>query len=270
MFKSYKHFVLFVLSLLIFSWESFSQDQMGIVHENKQYASQPSLRNKDIRNLIEQNQLERQGRAFEKEGLFEEALEKYVQAADIGKAIGGFKDVVPSVFIVRVHQKQGKLEQSLDEVNQILKYLPQQEFYTEWQSQLVVLIKARNTKNIQPIYEHIDYLKNKYRKQLPPKRVVAGISDAVASTIIRLYDHIGDHDSGIKFMDEFINYYSKIWKIKPEVLEGPGSKNQYFLIKKAFLQDKAEGFKGCIQAKPGEVCMGRATKALIDSDYFPW
>jgi len=45
---------------------------------------------------------------------------------------------------------------------------------------------------------------------------------------------------------------------------------EYLKVREAFEQDKAAGFKGCANQKPGEVCMGHATKALIDSDYFPW
>jgi hypothetical protein len=45
---------------------------------------------------------------------------------------------------------------------------------------------------------------------------------------------------------------------------------EYLKIREAFEQDKSEGRKSCVGAKTGEVCMGRATKALIQSDYFPW
>ena len=45
---------------------------------------------------------------------------------------------------------------------------------------------------------------------------------------------------------------------------------EYLKVREAFEKDKAEGFKGCVGAKPGEACMGRATKTLIQSDYFPW
>ena len=90
------------------------------------------------------------------------------------------------------------------------------------------------------------------------------------SNILRLRDTIGDYDAGIKFVDECINYFKKADIEKSGVYKPGRVDNEFVKIREAFEQDKAEGKKGCVGKKPGEVCMGRATKAIIQSDYFPW
>ncbi len=102
---------------------------------------------------------------------------------------------------------------------------------------------------------------------LPPKAYVSVYIPIITSKIIYLYDYIGDADGGIAFCDEVLKYWEKKSGYN---LHRPGSKEPYFLVRQAFKQDKEEGFKGCLDAKPGEVCMGRAAKAVIQSDYFPW
>ena len=76
-----------------------------------------------------------------------------------------------------------------------------------------------------------------------------------ARYILRLYDAIGDHDAGIKFIDENLAYFrtGKAGDPKPGKVDA-----EYMKIREAFKKDKAEGTKS------------RATKALIQSDYFPW
>lgn len=70
-----------------------------------------------------------------------------------------------------------------------------------------------------------------------------------------LYDTIGDYDAGIAFIDEILAYFrtGKAGDPKPGWVDA-----EYMKVREAFEQDKAQGTKG------------RATKALIQSDYFPW
>jgi hypothetical protein len=176
-------------------------------------------------------------------------------------------DVEPPIFLMSKALKfYGKYEEALDRINDVLKKHPnvQEGNWHEQKLELEALIKARNANLAQPIYEHVRYLLDKHKEILPPQNCV-GPCDSIFSTIVRLYDHMGDYDAGMKFTDEFLQFYKKI---------GPGNPyqpgNQYFQVKWAFEQEKQEGWKGCVNAKAGEVCMGRATKALIQSDYFSW
>ena len=219
-------------------------------------------KNDHVEKILKQTKIEQEARLLEKEGRYNEAIAKYREATnpellnydyEAGVAIGG---------IERIYQKQGEFDLALRELNWHLQRNPEK--YLDEKLELEALIKARNTKSSQPVVEHIEYLKKKYKNQLPPKSC-GGMCDSVFSGIVRLYDHIGNCDAGIEFANSFLRFYKKI---------GPGNPyqpgNQYFQIKQAFEEDKKEGFKGCLNAKPGDACMGRATKALIQSDYFPW
>ncbi|HCM42306.1 MAG TPA: hypothetical protein DIS66_03200, partial [Candidatus Omnitrophica bacterium] len=119
----------------------------------------------------------------------------------------------------------------------------------------------------------------------PPK----GADPWYVAILVHVYDALGDYDSGIKLIDDvFLLIASKDPTysrpessahaevlMKEEKASGKSSyshkiEREYLLIREAFEQDKAEGKKGCVGKKPGEVCLGRATQALIQSDYFPW
>jgi len=215
--------------------------------------------------IIKRTNLEKIARTLEERGLYDEALKKYREAMDpillnydyeAGVAMGG---------VERIYQKQGNYELALKELQWHLQRNPKK--YEDNKLELESLIKARNSHTNKPVVEFINHMKRKNEKFLPPKKYLAGTTETISSDIIRSYDHIGDQDGGIAFVDEILRYWEKK---SGQDLHRLGNKNQYFLIRQAFEQDKKEGFKGCLEAKPGEACMGRATKALIQSDYFPW
>lgn len=213
--------------------------------------------------IIRRSKIEEEARQLEKNGLYDQAIEKYREATDPSLLNYDYEAGVALGGIERIYEKQNKYEKSLQKLKWHLERNPEK--YEDQKRRLEALIQARDTESSQPLYDHIAYLKEKYKKQLPPSYGVPW--EAVVVAIIRLYDHIGDMDAGMAFMDTFISYYAKKSGIKPEQI---GAKNQYLIIKQAFEQDKSEGFKGCVDAKPGDACMGRATKALIQSNYFPW
>jgi tetratricopeptide (TPR) repeat protein len=215
----------------------------------------------------EQAQIIAEGRRLAAKGVYEAAISKYSEALAPRFIFNESRKSGALWETMRVYRLQGKYDESLKGLqwfidnNRNSKVKP----WLDDKLELEALIKARELKSPQPIYDHIQYLRKKYINELPPK--AGGYSSIIASMLIYLYDHIGDSDAGIELMDGFIRYYAKKAHIKPEQV---GSKNQYLQIKRAFEQDKKEGFKGCLDAKPGDACMGRATKALIQSDYFPW
>lgn len=165
----------------------------------------------------------------------------------------------PFASIIAVHQKQGEYEQALEELEYLREEHRAHEPYVDWRQEFIALIEARKTRSNQPVYNHILYLKEKYKNSLPPRHYWFG-STQYTDAIIRLYDHIGDSTGGIAFVDQILAYK----KLRPK------ARSEYLKVREAFAQDKKEGFKGCLDAKPGTVCMGRATQALIQSDYFPW
>ena len=249
------------------------------------------------------NNLEREGKKLMDMGQYQEALEKFTKANSkkfdlYEHPYGGSSRLMRGVYFL-----QGQYEEALNDLNQLVGYFPKHQVYQDEKLEYETLIKARDTHSNQPIYEHIDHLKKVYAWQLPPTNYTFGSATPI-STMLRLYDTIGDYNAGIQFVDEILDFlkfrrknknepydvYDRIKSVaEAEVCIKKGVKNnpdwhgckflkEYLLIREAFLQDKAEGLKGCLNAKPHqteggqveEVCMGRATKALIQSDYFPW
>jgi tetratricopeptide (TPR) repeat protein len=212
-------------------------------------------------------QLERKGDRLVEQGLYEDAINKYQEALTPQFIKREEDKCQPLARIRHVHRLQGKYRDALNEMDWFIHQNPKKEEYINDKLELEALCKAQNTHLEQPVFEYIKYLREKYKKLLPPIKYDGNYAPIITSKIIYLYDHIGDVEKGIAFCDEILKYMEKK---SGQNLHRLGNKNQYFLIRQAFEQDKAEGFKGCLEAKPGEACMGRATKALIQSDYFPW
>jgi len=247
-------------------------------------ASSPFSNDPETRKIIRRSQIEDEARQLEEAGRYDEAIARYREAisprllnyeGEAGVARGG----IQSVYI-----KQGKYEEALKELQWHLDRNPEK--YEDTKLELLALIKSRDTHSPEPVYQHIEYLKEKYKDQLPPN--TGAYDDIVASAIIRLYDHVADFDAGVAFAEGFLKRCASGKSCRGDDKKlAYTPKHPYFQIKQAFLEDKAEGFKGCLNAKPsqseggqatpqdfggqaGEACMGRATQALIESDYFPW
>jgi len=146
----------------------------------------------------------------------------------------------------------GKYQEALNEINN-----SSLEFNPDFKLELEALLQAQETKSNESIYKYIDSLKEKYKDSLPPVAYNT-FSSIPISTILRLYDTIGDSDGGIAYIDMCIDFF-KQQDIKKYGKYKPGNADEEFLkVREAFEKDKAEGKKG------------RATRALIQSDYFPW
>ena len=223
------------------------------------FAAQPN--DDHIKKIIIRSQIEHIAQDLEKKGLYEEAIAKYQEALDPSLINYEADKCMANGGIRNIHQKQGKLELAFQETQWFLSLNPNKSEYLDKKAELDALIKTKETNSTEPIYQYIDYLKQKYHKQLPPHAC-----DSWASArIIYAYDYVGDYEAGVQFAEEALKYWKKIGPGNPYQLGNP-----YFQVKQAFEQDRKDGFKGCLDAKPGEVCMGRATQALIQSDYFPW
>lgn len=243
--------------------------------------------------LFQQNRLEKEGKAVEKSLQFDLAKEKYKQAIEIGKRMTPRQDYWrPTLFYTRVLQKEGKYEEALEEMSELSKSAPENKWFYDTKKELETLVKARALNDVSSIRQYIESFKEKYAAGLPPK----GIGDIIRiTTILRLYDTIADYEAGIAYIDEIVDFLKQRRKSKNDRsyilydlktsqeaitcmnrprpnpdLNGCRFMRDYLLVREGFEQDKAEGRKNCINAKPGEICMGRATKALIASDYFIW
>jgi tetratricopeptide (TPR) repeat protein len=199
-----------------------------------------------------QHQYEQQGKLHVEQGKYEEAIENFDKAIELDVKINGGDRGRPMAFKIKALSYKGNYQAALTLMNYLISAHPKHEHYKDWKEELEMLsiqnLEERNKK----IYGYIDRLKEKYSERLPPRGYWAYLE---IPAILRLYDTIGDNDAGIKFIDEILAYFrtGKAGDPKPGKVDA-----EYMKIREAFEKDKSEGTKG------------RATKALIQSDYFPW
>lgn len=196
----------------------------------------------------------RQALRLEKQGRFDEALKKYKEPLDSGMTDIDFDKAHFVVGIVETCQMKGEYEEALKELAWLLQLAPGKDEYQRKKQELDILILARNTNSPQPLYDHIKIVSKKYWRSIPPSRVDT-YGEGLFGNFAYLYDIIGDFDAGIALCDNFAKHATQ----KPRI------QNQYLAIRRAFEKDKKEGRESYI-TKPGK--LGRATKALMQSDYF--
>ncbi len=193
---------------------------------------------------------------LEKQGRFEEAIKKYQEALD-PELIDIERDKVhPLMGIVRIHQAQGEYELALQEMDWFLKLAPGKDDYQRKKKEIEVLISAKDENSPQSLYEFIQYYRKKYKESVPPNEITT-YGEILFSSFVYLYDIIGDFDAGIALCDEF----------RAKATQTPKVQNEYLKIRKAFEEDEKAGRESFIN-KPGQI--GRATRALMRSDYFSW
>ena len=247
-------------------------------------------------NVLKQQALLKTGRQLIKAGDFGRAHEKFNEALNPQYIESDFDKTQAISSKADLLVLQGKYNEALKEHNWVFERTPAHEYSIAKHKEILALIEWKKTADNKVIYDYISFLKKHFQEQIPPVGY-KGYHTTVISTILRLYNTIGDHDAGIAYIDEILDFlrnrryaegkkdyeiYDRIktveqasdcMKVGPkDNLNWHGCKfiREYLKVREAFEQDKAEGFEGCAHSKPGEVCMGRATKALIESDYFPW
>jgi tetratricopeptide (TPR) repeat protein len=218
------------------------QDKPIFVISGTQKGMTPFPDDEGTRKIIRQTEIEREARHLEKQGRFDEAIAKYQEAMD-PSLLNSERDKAGGMHgIIRIHQKEGKFDLALQELEWFSTY-PNQ-LYIDTKPELEALIRARDTSSNEPIYAHIDDLKKRYKRALPPK----GHESFVTSEIIRHYDYVGDLDAGIAFVEKILAY-KKLY---------PKERDEYLKVKKALLEDKAQDTKG------------KATEVIVQSNYFSW
>lgn len=220
-------------------------------------------------NVLEQQAILKAGRKLIKADDFEGALERFNEALNAKYIKTDFDRTQAISSKTDLYVLWGKYSEALEEDDWIFQRTPDHQYSIAKHKEILALIEWEKTKNNKITYDYISWLKNHFREQIPPISY-KGYHTTVISTILRLYNTIGDHDAGIAFIDECLNFFKDRKEARGEKFVPGKNYNEYLKVRKAFENDKAEGFKGCLDAKPGEVCMGHATKALIQSDYFPW
>ncbi len=223
----------------------------------------------DDQKIFNQSEIISQARQLTKQGFYDQAIEKYkesmqpqylIRERDKTQGIGG---------LVKIYQHQGKIKQAYETILWYDKIGWTVEFNKRRKPELEAIMKAQEIGSNKPIYDHINYWHKEYDKYLPPKRFQAGVASGVVSDTIRLYDYMGDFDAAIEYLDKRVLAYKHL---------RPNYRNEYLKVRQALLQDKAENRKSCITAKSrqteggqaSEVCMGRATQVIIQSDVLPW
>lgn len=231
--------------------------------------------------VYQQHELEEEGRYLAKTGHLDEAIKKFREALE-PKYIQYESDKVMAIgSIADILIWQQKYDEALNEWQWFLDQNKRNDEAKIKADEILALKKYKETQSPGPVHDYIMLLRQRESKKLPPNGYWG---PSPVTTILRLYDTIGDHDAGIKFIDEILSWTydtdkdfkhlknkinnSKQAEICMELHKPVRERNpdslackwlrEFLLVREAFEQDKTEGTKG------------RATKALIQSDYFPW
>lgn len=214
-----------------------------------------------------QAKLEDEGRDLLRRGDYAEAMRRFQQANAPELQLSGYQDTVAEALIRETYQLQGEYEKAVNVLEPLLRGNPNQWNWKDEKLELEALIEARDTNLKEPLLRFIKLMKEKHEADLPPRKYTVAVTEFIDSAIIRSYDQMGDYDGGISYVDGILNYFKERDLKKYGKLKWGKADDAYLQVKLAFEQDKKEGKTGCM-GKPG--CVGRATKALVQSDYFPW
>jgi len=233
---------------------------------------------------VKRHQLEIEARNLAKAGFYDNAIAKFREALSPEYIEFEFEKGMATGSIVHILIFQEKYDEAFEEWKWFIEQNKKNNEAQITAEEIISLKKFKETRNPEYVRSFIElYRQNKY-KLLPPS-FEWGPGPAEVSTVLRLYDTIGDPASGIGLIDEVL-----VWayenekaleplrnhridnasdaikcaaKDKPVEERDPTWRGcswlaEYLLVREAFEKDDVEGAKG------------RATKALIQSDYFPW
>lgn len=206
-------------------------------------------------NIMRQGQLQREGGNLASHGLYEEAIAKFNQAMDPSILNEEHDKSLSLWYILRIHQRQGKYELALKELEtNTYEANKKKDSYQDKHLELLSLLSFQRTSSPHPVHAHIRYLREKHKKYLPPNDGVGGLTGGIISTIIHLYDAIGDPEGGIVFVDGVLAHLKKY----DRSYAGKKEFEEYSRVRQAFLLDQQTGKKGHLR------------EALQDSFYISW
>ena len=234
-----------VSTTLIFAYSCFSESNDSASAPQRHKKISPFESN-DMKKIFLQNKILHEGDYLARQGKYDEAIAKFNEAMN-PECLNNERDkAAPQSRIITAHIRQGKFQLALKEHNEwrydkFSKY----ESIADEHLELLALIKTMETKDNKPVEEHINYLKHKFAKQLPPDGYVSSFSGIIIDDLIYLYDYIHDYDAGIVFMKETIDYLIKAGYSQ----SGGGKKtiNEYTKVKQAWEIDKKIGQHGHLQ-----------------------
>lgn len=217
---------------------------------------EPSLdpRDPSFQRLMARTKIEKEAMTLVKNGQYDAAITRYQDALDDSLIQYDYDRSMALAMATRLYQLQGKIDLAVKSLHKFNQSTLPNDFYKTTEPELQAVIAASEQRSKLPIYKHIDWLWKEYGLSLPPNKVRGG----AASDIIRLYDYLEDYNEGIKFVDKALKYQGLKEKPRAEFLK----------IRRAFEESEAGMPKIC--GDGGKTCIGRATHALIQSDYFPW
>ncbi len=221
-------------------------------------SSKPATDKKDsLSRVMSQESLMREGRLLMDQGEYEKAFKKYQEAADPIYIKHQYERRSPVYGMMRACVMLKDYKKASEVFRWVYDNSPNDIQVQIRRNELDALIEWQKTDRKDLVYKVIEETKITFNDQMPPLNY-AGMGPYMVTTILRLYDTIGDHDAGIAYIDEVMKYFDELdMKNYGEHRLGKVDK-EYLKIRKAFEQDKAEGSKG------------RATRALIASTHFPW
>lgn len=267
-------FNVFLIQLLIIFISGCTDSQVA------QSAQSPSK-------IYSRFELEQQGRTLAESGRLDQALHCYQEAIKPENIIYEHEKSTAIGAMTEIYKWKGEYDNALKTYQWFFRGGKSNKSSLTEKREIEVLIDYQKNHDSKVITDFIETLKKENADRLPPTAYYSTGTDIIISDILRLYDTIGDYDGGIVYVDSILNYaFSQNPKIERFIsskmaedymnqlnaqkkrADGYAYKilREYLLIREAFEQDKAEGKKGSM--KEGK--LGRATLALIKSDYFPW
>ncbi len=244
----------------------FSLSVCGYANDSVEPASDRPTSASYTQQIVSQFQLVEKGRQLVKQGQYEEGLREFYEALDPIYIKYDQDRMTPTAYIVRTLILLGDYEKALKEWQWFVDGNKRNDEAKVKAKQILALKKFRATGDASIVQKYLKFYMKKKSKSLPPS-FEWGAGPSEVATVLRLYNAIGDHDAGIKLINDILAFFRTGKAGDPK----PGKSDAaYINVREAFEQDKRDGFKGCAHSPPGQVCMGKATKALIQSDYFPW
>ncbi len=239
----------------------------------------------DMAKVLIAGRLEDEARSLAEAGQYDMAIHKYKEAIDPKYWDYEWETSTARFAIASILTLQNKYLEALDSLEWHLRM--NSEKYQDYKEELIALDAYMQTGETEAVYTVIEKLKNKYPNFLPPNGLSA---TDLASRIIRLYETIGDLDRGEAYARACVFYFYKNAAEHGSVMEAGLTAKQAFLkgqernriadayailadlltVYEGFQKDREQGFSGCAKTPPGEVCMGNATKAIIQSKFYPW
>lgn len=238
---------------------------------------------------------ERLGHELAKSGEYEQAVAAYKSAINPNFIKYKWEQSTAKGNLLDLYQLLGEYDKGLEILNWYknaqLNNQVESRFYNYRYPELIARKKYDETGDVEYIYKYLKWLKEVYGQFLPP----AGFDPVFLSRAYLMMDYVGGYDEGVVFVNETIRWLENNnddigAMVNPPTTVAAADKcmvenhirpgkvhprwdlcrhlREFLVVKEAFEESKAGMPKIC--GDGGKTCIGRATHAIIQSDYFPW